>query len=211
MVFDLVLPLSLEIGLDPVAALGLTKCGQAGWRAMKKTEGSPMLPGWKQLAAYLLQRALLCHRLSCVTPTAWREWIGKVKSFQGSEGVSSLPYSPGLVWTGAREKGWCDAGLEKAIWKLGSVDRTLLTTSWLPWTLTEGDRGASNSETTTEATRASLLFVGTEPWVTSRIQAEWSLTTWRLPGTLGNSTCNSQVGSPTQAFMKVGKGCVENS
>ena len=68
MVFDLVLPLSLEIGLDPVAALGLTKCGQAGWRAMKKTEGSPMLPGWKQLAVYLLQRALLCHHLSCVCP-----------------------------------------------------------------------------------------------------------------------------------------------
>ena len=132
----------------------------------------------------------------------WRALLegmdGVHESYQGSEGApSSSEQEKRLVWQRVRE-----SHLEIRQWL--AVSRVL-------WALAEGNRGAASSEMAAETMGPSPLFGDIGLWITWHTQAEESLMTWLLPGTMGNSICSSWAGSPTQDFMKVDKGCVENS
>lgn len=95
--------------------------------------------------------------------------------------------------------------LERPIWRVSRASRTLLTATWLLWTIAEGNMRASNSEVAPKP-RGSFPFLGTEQWVASHIQAAASLMTQGVPGTLRTSLYSSWVGPSIYQLSKVDEG-----
>lgn len=92
--FDLVFfPLSLQISLDPRAAVRAYQVCLCGLEAQQKTVSMPRVKAGSSLFAPISSTTTSIYPVCAILPGG------------NGVGITTLSYPPGLVWTGATEKG----------------------------------------------------------------------------------------------------------